>query len=215
MTELTELVEHGQLFIGGEFTDPLGTEVIEVISPHTEQVIGRVPHASEGDVDRAVAAARRAFDEGPWPRMGLDERIAVITRIKDAFAVRHEEFARLISAQNGTPYSSSVMVQALAAMMVWDSAITVARDFPYEERRDGVLGPLLVRREPVGVVAAVVPWNVPQFTAAAKLAPALLAKLHGGPEGLTGNPPGRLRVGGDSGGGGPAARSPLHPPGRP
>lgn len=175
MTERTELVEHGQLFIGGVFTDPLGTEVIEVISPHTEQVIGRVPHASEGDVDRAVAAARRAFDEGPWPRMGLDERIAVITRIKDAFAVRHEEFARLISAQNGTPYSSSVMVQALAAMMVWDSAITVARDFPYEERRDGVLGPLLVRREPVGVVAAVVPWNVPQFTAAAKLAPALLA----------------------------------------
>ncbi|NEE18189.1 aldehyde dehydrogenase family protein, partial [Streptomyces sp. SID7499] len=121
--------------IGGEFTDPLGTGVIEVISPHTEQVIGRVPHASEGDADRAVAAARRAFDEGPWPRMGLDERIAVITRIKDAFAVRHEEFARLISAQNGTPYSSSVMVQALAAMMVWDSAITVARDFPYEERR--------------------------------------------------------------------------------
>ncbi|MFE0692449.1 aldehyde dehydrogenase [Streptomyces sp. NPDC058869] len=175
MTERTELVEHGRLFIGGEFTDPLSTEVIEVVSPHTEQVIGRVPHASRADVDRAVAAARRAFDEGPWPRMPLDERIAVITRIKDAFAVRHEEFARLISAQNGTPYSASVMVQALAAMMVWDSAITVARTFPYEERRDGVLGPLLVRREPVGVVAAVVPWNVPQFTAAAKLAPALLA----------------------------------------
>ncbi|MFE6020582.1 aldehyde dehydrogenase family protein, partial [Streptomyces sp. NPDC056441] len=172
---MTELVEHGKLFIGGELVDPLGRDVIEVISPHTEQVIGRVPHACEGDVDWAVAVARRAFDEGPWPRASLDERIEVITRIKDAFAVRYEEIARVISSENGTPYTSSIMVQALAAMMVWDAAITVARTFPYEERRDGVLGPLLVRREPVGVVAAVVPWNVPQFTAAAKLAPALLA----------------------------------------
>ncbi|MBA2811663.1 aldehyde dehydrogenase [Streptomyces sp. KM273126] len=172
---MAELVEHGQLFIGGELTDPLGEDVIEVVSPHTEEVIGRVPHASRADVDRAVAVARRAFDEGPWPRSTLDERIEVVTRIKDAIAVRHEEIARVISAQNGTPYTSSVMVQALASMMVWDAAITTARGFTYEEKRDGVLGKLLVRREPVGVVAAVVPWNVPQFTAAAKLAPALLA----------------------------------------
>jgi acyl-CoA reductase-like NAD-dependent aldehyde dehydrogenase len=122
-----------------------------------------------------VGAARRAFDSGPWRRTTLDERIAVVTRIKDAFAVRHEDFARLISAQNGTPYTSSVMVQALASLMVWDAAIATARGFTDEERRDGVLGKILVRREPVGVVAAVVPWNVPQFTAAAKLAPALLA----------------------------------------
>ncbi|MFJ9723243.1 aldehyde dehydrogenase [Streptomyces sp. NPDC101209] len=171
---MAELLEHGQLFIGGELTDPLGEDVIEVISPHTEEVIGRVPHASREDVDRAVAVARRAFDEGPWPRMSLDERIAVVTRIKDAIAVRHEEIARVISSENGSPYSWSVLAQALGAMMVWDAAITVARGFTYEERRDGVLGKILVRREPVGVVAAVVPWNVPQFVAAAKLAPALL-----------------------------------------
>ncbi|WP_156726772.1 aldehyde dehydrogenase [Streptomyces apocyni] len=171
----TELVEHRKLFIGGELVDPLGQGVIEVISPHTEQVIGRVPHAAPADVDRAVALARRAFDEGPWPRMTLDERIAVVTRIKDAFAVRHEEIARVISSENGTPYTSSVMVQSLASMMVWEAALATARDFTYEERRDGILGKILVRREPVGVVAAVVPWNVPQFTAAAKLAPALLA----------------------------------------
>ncbi|ORT60439.1 aldehyde dehydrogenase [Streptomyces sp. CB03238] len=172
---MAELVEHGKLFIGGEFADPLGDDVIDVTSPHTEQIIGRVPHASQADVDRAVAAARRAFDEGPWPRMSLDERIAVVTRIKDAIAVRHEEIARTVSAQNGSPYSWSVLAQALGAMMVWDAAITVARDHPYEVERAGVLGPILVRREPVGVVAAVVPWNVPQFTAAAKLGPALLA----------------------------------------
>ncbi|WP_327663568.1 MULTISPECIES: aldehyde dehydrogenase [unclassified Streptomyces] len=172
---MTELVEHGQLFIGGELTDPLGKDVIEVVSPHTGEVFGRVPHAAPADVDRAVAVARRAFEDGPWPRMSLDERIEIITKIKDAFAVRHEEIARVISSENGTPYTSGVMVQALAAMMVWDSAINVARNFTYEETRDGALGKLLVRREPVGVVAAIVPWNVPQFTAAAKLAPALLA----------------------------------------
>ncbi|MBL1100215.1 aldehyde dehydrogenase [Streptomyces coffeae] len=170
-----DLIEHGQLFIGGAPVDPAGTETIEVVSPHTERVIGRVPHAARADVDRAVAAARTAFDEGSWPRMSLDERIAVVTRIKDAIAVRHEELARIISAQNGSPYSWSVLAQALGAMMVWDSAITVARGAVQEERRDGCLGPLLVRREPVGVVAAVVPWNVPQFVAAAKLGPALLA----------------------------------------
>ncbi|MFD7336278.1 aldehyde dehydrogenase [Streptomyces violascens] len=171
---MTELVEHGQLFIGGELTDPLGSDVIEVISPHTEQVIGRVPHASRADVDRAVAVARKAFDEGPWARATPEERIEVVSRIKDAILVRHEEIAKSISSQNGSPYSWSVLAQALGAMMVWDSAITVARQFPYEERRSGALGPLLVRREPVGVVAAVVPWNVPQFVAAAKLGPALL-----------------------------------------
>lgn len=171
----SDLVEHTRLYIGGELTDPCGTDVIDVVSPHTEQVIGRVPHASRADVDHAVATARRAFDEGPWPRLPLADRIEVVSRIKDAIALRHEEIARSISAQNGSPYSWSVLAQALGAMMVWDAAITVARDFPYEERRAGVLGPILVRREPVGVVAAVVPWNVPQFVAAAKLAPALLA----------------------------------------
>jgi acyl-CoA reductase-like NAD-dependent aldehyde dehydrogenase len=172
---MTDVLEHGQLFIGGAFTDPVGDTAIEVVSPHSEQVIGRVPHASREDVDRAVAAARRAFDSGPWPHLPLEERIAVVTRIKDAFALRHEEIARLISMQNGSPYSWGVLAQGLGALLVWDTAIAVARECREEEPRAGVLGPLLVRREPVGVVAAVVPWNVPQFTAAAKLAPALLA----------------------------------------
>src|SRR5262245_61167285 len=115
---MTELVEHGQLFIGGELRDPLGAGVIEVISPHTEQVIGRVARASAEDAARAVAVARRAFDEAPWPRMSPADRIAVVTRIKDAIGARHEEIARVISAENGSPYSWSVLAQALGAMMV-------------------------------------------------------------------------------------------------
>ncbi|MEU5426776.1 aldehyde dehydrogenase [Streptomyces olivoreticuli] len=171
---MAQFIEHGKLFIGGTWADPAGTDTIDVVSPHTETVIGRVPHASREDVDRAVAAARTSFDSGVWAQTPLAERLDVVTRIKDGIAARHEEIARVISAQNGSPCSWSVLAQALGAMMVWDCAIGVARDIPYEERRAGVLGPLLVRREPVGVVAAVAPWNVPQFVAAAKLAPALL-----------------------------------------
>lgn len=182
---MSDLVEHGKLYIGGELVDPAGRDTIEVVSPHTEQVIGRVPHASRADVDRAVAAARTSFDSGVWANAPLADRLAVVTRIKDALAARSEEIAKVISSENGTPFTSGVMVQSLAAVLAWDAALTVARNFgdgesageagAFEERRDGVLGPILVRREPVGVVAAVVPWNVPQFTAAAKLAPALLA----------------------------------------
>ncbi|MFC5720024.1 aldehyde dehydrogenase [Streptomyces gamaensis] len=176
---MTEFTEHGQLLIGGVMTDPApdgpGPRSIDVISPHTERAIGRVPHASRADVDRAVTAARTAFDSGVWAELPPAERVEAVTRLRDGIAARCEEFARLISAQNGSPYSWSVLAQALGAVMVWDAALEVARGLPYEERRTGALGPLLVRREPVGVVAAVVPWNVPQFTAAAKLAPALLA----------------------------------------
>ncbi|MEV6060004.1 aldehyde dehydrogenase [Nocardia asteroides] len=164
-----------ELYIGGRMTAPLGVETIDVISPHTEQVIGRVPHASREDVDRAVAAARVAFDEGPWPRMDLDERIAVCQRFRDAFAARAEDFARLITAQNGAPYGVSRVFHTRAAVLLWDAQIAVARDLPFEERRRGGRGSLLVRQEPVGVVAAILPWNSPQFLAAGKLAPALLS----------------------------------------
>ncbi|MEY9871167.1 aldehyde dehydrogenase (NAD+) [Streptacidiphilus sp. MAP12-33] len=169
------VTEYGELYIGGTLVAPSGAEVIEVISPHTEEVIGRVPHAARADVDRAVAAARRAFDEGPWPRMSIEERIEVCTRIKDGIAARADEIARVISSENGSPYSWSILAQAFGPVMIWDSAIAIARDFRFEQYRSGVLSPILVRREPAGVVAAVVPWNVPQFVAAAKLAPALLA----------------------------------------
>ncbi|NGN69229.1 aldehyde dehydrogenase [Streptomyces sp. A7024] len=172
---MSALVEYEKLYIGGQLAAPAGKDTIEVVSPHTEEVIGRVPHASREDVDRAVAAARKSFDSGVWADRPLEERIEVVTRIKDAFAVRYEEISRLISQENGTPITAGAMMQGLASMMVWDANINIARDFTYEERRQGAIGPILVRREPVGVVAAVVPWNVPQFTAAAKLAPALLS----------------------------------------
>ncbi|MFB7025802.1 MULTISPECIES: aldehyde dehydrogenase [unclassified Streptomyces] len=172
---MAEIIEHDRLFIGGRWVEPAGGDVIEVVSPVTEQVVGRVPHADPKDVDRAVAAAREAFDHGPWPRMTVAERAEVVTRIKDALFARHREMAELITLQNGSPIGFSVRGQALAPVGIIGAALAAAAELPLEEERQGVTGPLLVRRQPVGVVAAITPWNVPQFTIAGKLAPALLA----------------------------------------
>ncbi|RFC74451.1 aldehyde dehydrogenase [Streptomyces sp. AcE210] len=175
MTDSNAVVEHRTLFIGGRWAEPAGRDTIEVISPVTERVVGRVPHATPEDVDLAVAAAREAFDHGPWPRTTLEERIEIVTRIKDALAARHQELAELITLQNGSPMLFSVRGQALSAVGTFATALAAAAAFRQEEERRGTGGPVLVRREPVGVVAAITPWNVPQLTIAGKLAPALLA----------------------------------------
>ncbi|GLF93245.1 aldehyde dehydrogenase [Streptomyces yaizuensis] len=175
MADSTPILEHRTLFIGGRWTEPAGRDTIEVISPVTERPVGRVPHATPKDVDRAVAAAREAFDNGPWPRMTIGERIEVVTRVRDGLLARHRELAELVTLQNGCPITVSVRAQALSAVAAFGTALTVAAGLTTEEERPGLTGPLLVRREPVGVVAAVTPWNVPQLTIAGKLAPALLA----------------------------------------
>jgi betaine-aldehyde dehydrogenase len=166
---------HDKLFIGGEWVDPATSAVIEVISPHTEEVIARVPDASTDDVERAVAAARTAFDEGDWPRRSPEERIAAVQRFSDAYAARLGDMAEIITEEMGSPITFSNLGQAPAAWMMLNTFIQIAQQFPWEETRQGVLGTdVIVRQEPVGVVAGIVPWNVPQFVTMAKLGPALL-----------------------------------------
>jgi betaine-aldehyde dehydrogenase len=166
-----ETREH--FYIDGGFVPAAGTGTIDVVSPHTEQVIGRVPDGTNADIDRAVAAARAAFDDGPWSRTTPAERAERITALSAAITARMDDFAKLISAENGSPYSFSIMGQVLASTMVLDYYAGLAQTYPFEELRSGLMGPALVRREAVGVVAAVVPWNVPLFTAMLKIAPAL------------------------------------------
>ena len=167
---------HDKLFIGGRWVDPAGSDVIEVISPHTEEVVGRVPEGTTADIDRAVAAARRAFDEGEWPRMSPEERIAAVQRFSDAYAARMMDLAEVITTEMGSPISFSQLAQTPAPWMMLNTFIQVAKDHPWEEERSGVLGsPVVVRSEGVGVVGAIVPWNVPQFVTMSKLAPALLS----------------------------------------
>jgi betaine-aldehyde dehydrogenase len=167
---------HEKLFIGGEWVEPAGREVIEVISPHSEEVVGRVPEGTTADIDRAVAAARTAFDEGEWPRMSPEDRIAAVQRFSDIYAARMMDMAQVITTEMGSPISFSQLAQSPAPWMMLNTFIQAAKDLDWEEQRTGVLGsPVTVRSEGVGVVGAIVPWNVPQFVTMSKLAPALLS----------------------------------------
>jgi betaine-aldehyde dehydrogenase len=166
---------HNKLFIGGEWIAPSSSATIDVVSPHSEEVIARVAEGREADIDRAVAAARAAFDEGPWPRLPAAERADAMARLLAALQERSAEMATTITDEMGSPMTFSNMGQVMASNMVLDYFIRLAREFPFEDVRHGLLGPTVVRREPVGVAAAIVPWNVPQFTIMLKLGPALAA----------------------------------------
>jgi len=163
-----------ELFIGGAWLKPSSDATLDVISPFTEELVYRVPEAREADVDRAVAAAREAFDRGPWPRLAPTERADRMGKLLGALQARSVEIATTISTEMGSPISWSQMGQALASQMVLDYYVNLTRHFPFEELRQGIT-PALVRQEPVGVAASIVPWNVPLFTAMLKLGPALAA----------------------------------------
>ncbi|MEU4574542.1 aldehyde dehydrogenase [Nonomuraea sp. ATR24] len=166
---------HDKLFIGGEWVAPAGTGTIDVISPHTEEVVGQVPDGTAEDVNRAVAAAREAFDHGPWPRLSFAERAEAIGRLAEIYTARQGELAALITEEMGSPITFSNLAQAPQPLAMLQYYAEYGRTFEQEEQRPGLFGPVTVRREPVGVVAAVVPWNVPQFVTMTKVAPALLA----------------------------------------
>jgi betaine-aldehyde dehydrogenase len=167
--------EYDRLFIGGDWVKSTGSDTIEVISPGTEEPIAKVPASTEADIDAAVAAARQAFDSGPWSLTSPAERAELLAGVSATIQGRSEEFARTISEQNGSPISWALLGQVFSATMVLDYYSGLAREYPFEEVRTGVLGPAVVRREPVGVVGAIVPWNVPLFVTMLKLAPALVA----------------------------------------
>ncbi|HUY22520.1 MAG TPA: aldehyde dehydrogenase [Acidimicrobiales bacterium] len=164
-----------RLFIGGEWVSSSGTGTIDVINPTTEEVAGRVPDATEADVDKAVALARDAFDNGPWPRMTPAERAEILTKVSQAVQADMQGFAELITIEMGSPVAWGTMAQVFAPTMIMDYYAGLASTFQFDEVRQGLMGEVLVAKEPVGVVAAISPWNVPMFIAAAKLSPALVA----------------------------------------
>jgi acyl-CoA reductase-like NAD-dependent aldehyde dehydrogenase len=168
-------VSYDKLFIGGKWVEPSTSEVIEVFSPATGNKVGQVPLAARADVDTACAAARKAFDEGPWPRISPAERQAVIAKAAALLAERAEDFKHLLTLETGQPSAIVDMVQYGAGMSTLQYYAGAADKFPWQDIRDGVYGQTLVLREPIGVVGAVVAWNVPFFLACNKLGPALLA----------------------------------------
>jgi len=165
-------IDQYAFYIDGEFVPPHGEERIEVTNPATENVMGSVPRAVPADIDDAVAAARRAFDETDWAHRPHQERAELLLGIAKRLEERNDEIARIITDENGALYS-------LARRTVGHGFCTyyagLSDDVAWEELRTGARGPAVVRREPAGVAALVVPWNAPLGLLMVKIAPALLA----------------------------------------
>ena len=168
-----------QLYVNGGWTDGQGGEEIIVINPATEAEIGRVPGGSVADTQRAIEAARRAFDEGPWPYMKPAERGAALKRMADVLESRHDELRRLIQAQTGVAGPMLDMAQCRGAIDIGHyNAEEVQRLVNWVEAApptggpQGMAGSALVR-EPVGVVAAVTPFNYPFMVNMMKVFPAM------------------------------------------
>ena len=157
------------IFIGGKWVPSAGTRTISVISPHTEAVIATVPEADPSDIDRAVAAARRAMDEGPWPMSSPKERAEVLRSIASGIKTRSKEFAATIVNEMGTPSNFSLFGQVLSAAMGLECTAELVETFEFEQPRPGFYGPCLVEKVPVGVCAGIVPWNVPLSLMTTKL----------------------------------------------
>ena len=170
------MYERDQLFIDGKWTAPQSESVISVISPHSEAVIGHAASAGPADVNRAVEAARAAFDTGPWPRMQPAERIEALNRLAGVYKERRADMAALISAEIGAPISFAKRAQVGLPLTMISAFCGLAANYEWQQDRPGLYGKnIRIVKQPVGVVAAVVPWNMPQFLTVTKVIPALLA----------------------------------------
>ncbi|GGF32884.1 aldehyde dehydrogenase [Subtercola lobariae] len=170
-------VDHRSLFIGGEWVAPHSTTRISVRSANTGEIIGGVPSADQSDIYRAVAAARRAFDDPTgWSTWAPSERTAVLARFAEALDRRADLMAETISVQNGMPIFLSKLTDSRFASQLLSYYAALAESGDDEEMRASSSGGrTLVRKVAVGVVAAIVPWNFPNIMAALKYAPAFAA----------------------------------------
>ncbi|ONH31719.1 aldehyde dehydrogenase [Pseudofrankia asymbiotica] len=172
------MIEHDTLFINGGLRPPHSRRSIDVVSPATEETIGRAPDADDVDVAAAVAAARSALGAGFWANRKMTARIDVVEAALTALEAKADEIAHLVTSEMGMPISMSQQMHSAAgppgALANGRHYLELARQLSTEEYRPGVT-PALVWREPVGVVAAIAPWNGPFNMAINKIVPALLS----------------------------------------
>ncbi|KGJ05462.1 betaine-aldehyde dehydrogenase [Paracoccus halophilus] len=167
-----------QLFIDGDYVASASGQIFEVVDPSDRQVFHHVPRGNAEDIDRAVTAARRAFDHGPWPRMSGAERASVLRRMGDEIAARKDELARLEVRDNGKPLPEAVWdIEDTAGVFHFYADLAERMDNAAEQPitlgMDGFTSKAV--REPVGVAGAIIPWNFPLLMASWKVAPALAA----------------------------------------
>jgi acyl-CoA reductase-like NAD-dependent aldehyde dehydrogenase len=165
------------LFIGGEWASPHSTTTVTIISASTEEVIGTVPAADTVDADRAVAAARAAVDDpSGWSSWEPAQRADALERLAAALEKRADAIATTISAENGIPVAVTSSVEAVFPVASLRYYAELIRNTPVESTQASPFGNTTrVRREPVGVVLAIAPWNFPQTLSSTKVAPALAA----------------------------------------
>ncbi len=172
------MITYDRLFIAGDWTEPSDPELLDIRSPHDRSVIGRAAQARPADVDRAVAAARASFDEGTWRRTPPAERVAVLRRFNELREADAERIAALISRENGSAGWFTLAGQPGLTRQA-NAYLKAAEEFAWEETLapSDPASPVrsVVRREAIGVVAAVIPWNSPFSSATSKIIPALLA----------------------------------------
>ncbi|MEV0247261.1 aldehyde dehydrogenase [Nocardia sp. NPDC050712] len=169
--------ERTELFIDGRWRAPSTAATSTVISPATGAAIGTIPQGGTSDVDAAVDAAGRALRSKEWGAISLEERVGLLSRLATELERTAATRAELTSVQNGMPITLSVGAEGAGPPALLRYYAAIAASVPVEERRprlDGK-GITVVRREPVGVVAAIVPWNYPQLLTMFKVAPALAA----------------------------------------
>ena len=163
------LVQRDDVFVAGEWVPATSGRYIEVVNPATEELAYRVQEPARAEVDAAVAAAREAL-KGEWP---VGERKAALLRFADELEKRDGAITEAVRNEMGAPVNRQSEVQAAVGLTRFLASL--ADRLQLEERREGAFRPSLIRRVPVGVVAAVVPWNAPLFLALQKAIPALLA----------------------------------------
>jgi acyl-CoA reductase-like NAD-dependent aldehyde dehydrogenase len=170
-------IDSDELFIGGEWIEPRGSERIAVIAASTEELVGSVPEGTNADIDAAVSAARAAFDDPDgWSSWSAEDRARALERLAGALESRGEESAHRVSLQNGMPISIALATEAVFPAVLARYYAGMIRQRTLEEDRPGLLGGTIhVVSKPVGVVGAIVPWNYPQCLAMFKLAPLLAA----------------------------------------
>jgi acyl-CoA reductase-like NAD-dependent aldehyde dehydrogenase len=162
-------------FINGKWEKPSGNGELKVISPVTEQVVMTFAEAAPPDVDRAVAAAREAFDHGPWPRMSAEQRGAALRKVAKQLEARQPELAQAWTTQVGAPISFTKYVVGQSAEL-FEYYGTLIQSYPVVDERHRDNGGLVrVVKEPVGVVAAITPWNAPLVLLCYKVAAGLAA----------------------------------------
>ena len=171
------MTNHDKLFIGGEWLKPSSAATIEVRNASTGEVIGSVPEAAEADAGAAIAAARRAFDDpAGWSAWTPAERAGALERLATELESHGEEIGRLVSMQNGMPVALSPLIEGMTPVGTLRYIASLLATSTVEEETSRFLGgDLIIRHEPMGVIAGIVPWNYPQTLSSFKSAPALAA----------------------------------------